>query len=117
MQQLQVQTFEEFGFKDPELKRIRLRLEHKKPLTDDERDYYRHFFEDVGVLAKLDLIDFELLDNSFGGYLLEAYHDPDMMKYVKKSRGDDNDPTDYENFESLAVRLQKYDADESGATE
>jgi hypothetical protein len=119
MRQLQVQIFEEFdeefGFKDPELKRIRIRFEHKKPLTDDERDYYLDFFEDVGVLAKRDLIDFELVDNSLGGYLLEAYNDPSMMKYVKKSRADENDPTYYENFESLAVRLQKYDAEETAA--
>jgi hypothetical protein len=120
MQQLQVQTFEEFdeefSFKDPELKRIRIKFEHtKKPLTDDERDYYLDFFEDVGLLTNRNLTDFELVDNSLGGYLLEAYNDSGMMKYVKKSRVDDNDPTDYENFEILAVRLQKFDADESAA--
>ena len=84
-------------------------------MTDDERDYYLDFFEDVGLLTNRNLTDFELVDNSLGGYLLEAYNDSGMMKYVKKSRVDDNDPTDYENFEILAVRLQKFDADESAA--
>jgi hypothetical protein len=34
------------------------------------------------------------VDNSLGGYLLEAYNDRGMMKYIKKSPVDDNDPTD-----------------------
>jgi hypothetical protein len=36
-----------------------------------------------------------------------------MMHYVKKSREDDNDVSEYENFEALALRLKKFDAEDA----
>jgi hypothetical protein len=66
-------------------------------------------FSLIGVVVGVYLNE-DLFDNSLGPYIKELYEDPQTMKYVRRSRADDNDQTEYENFEALAVEVEAHDA-------
>src|SRR5690348_8916020 len=42
-------------------------------LTDEEIERYVDFFEDMGLYVARNLVDLDLIDESFGDYVIDAY--------------------------------------------
>ncbi|MBV9181219.1 MAG: hypothetical protein JO138_02820 [Acidobacteriaceae bacterium] len=61
-------------------------------LTEEEIERYLDFFEDMGLYWSRDLIDLDLIDESFGDYVIDCYRNNTIMKYVGAVRGEQRDP-------------------------
>jgi hypothetical protein len=63
-----------------------VRTPPSQSLTEEEIDRYVDFFEDIGLYVSRNLVDIDLLDESFGDYIREAYQDDAIMKSPLPSR-------------------------------
>jgi hypothetical protein len=94
---------------DQELRNISKKYygEIEVALTDDEIERYIDFFEDIGLYVSKKLVDLDLIDESFGDYIIDCYQDDAVMKYIGAVRGEERDPSYWEHFENLAKELLK----------
>jgi hypothetical protein len=53
------------------------------------------------------LVDLDLIDESLGDYIIDAYQDNVVMRYIGEVRGEERDPSYWEHFENLAKELLK----------
>jgi hypothetical protein len=74
-------------------------------LSEEEIERYLDFFEDMGLYWARKLVDLDLIDESFGDYVIDCYEDDAIMKYVGAVRGEQRDPSYWEHFENLAKEL------------
>jgi len=54
---------------------------------------------------KKGIIDFELIDETFGHYISLAWQNDEIKEYIEKLRKDSKDPRYYKSFEELAIRI------------
>lgn len=92
---------------------IIIAIEEKKKLlkanrgkfTEYELDDYLGYYELMAQYEKKGLLDFELIDEMFGHYIVLAWKNREVKKYIKELRKETNDPRYYEPFQHLAMRL------------
>jgi hypothetical protein len=112
----QIQAFERFRrefTEDPRLREISEKDE--KDLTDGEIDDYIGFFEEVGLYFHRGLVDFELVDEILGDWIIDAWKEPKIREAVGAIRGGEDDPTYFKHFELLARYLLKYRDEQKGS--
>jgi hypothetical protein len=103
----QIQSFERFrrefsesaGLQSIASKHPEERLENK------EIEDYLGFFEEIGLYAYRGLVDIELVDSVLGDYMIDCYEDKDIMDFIRDVRIEERDPSYFEFFERLAVKL------------
>jgi hypothetical protein len=102
-----IDSFERFRselWEDAELRVIR-RKHTKEPLTDEQKQDYLGYWEEVGIYDSKGIVDEDLLDQILGDYILDCYNDTEMRKYIAEIRVSLRDDTYYEFFEKLARKL------------
>jgi hypothetical protein len=102
-----IDSFERFRselWEDADLKVIR-RNHTKEPLTNEQKQDYLGFWEEVGIYDSKGIVDEELLDEILGDYILDCYNDSEIRKYIAEIRVAERDDTYYEFFERLARKL------------
>ena len=77
----------------------------KRYLTDDEIDDYLGFFEEIGLYFYRNLVDMELVDETLGDSIIDAWEDEHIRRAIGAIRGAEDDPTYFRYFEQLAKFL------------
>jgi hypothetical protein len=78
----------------------------KDVFTDYEIDEYLINFDYINIFIQQRVLDLKQVDRIFGWYVRMAWKNKAIQDYLKRIRKDE--PTVYENFESLAKKLQNF---------
>lgn len=103
-----------------ELDKTNLPKELKQPLS--KRKYYSALevddsllglFENVGMLERRGIVDFQMVYDVFSWYLREAWKNDHIKKYIRYERsGEETAPIDtliYYHFQYIAIKCVEYD--------
>lgn len=72
----------------------------------DSINLYLGFFDDLGFYARRQMIDDEVIDQLFGAYVVEAYENTELRKYVADVQKNSAEASAFADFISLAERLE-----------
>jgi hypothetical protein len=94
---------------------IRMAIERCEPLyrswggqfDNDQINRYLGFFEDLGFYYRQGVLRLEIIDYAFGSYLIEAYENPEMQRYIKGLRDKAEQRDAFVEFERLAMRVEE----------
>ena len=106
---LKIATFQtysrQFFFDDPDLKRIRRRIEFESAADLAEEDLYLYcgFFEQLGLFVKKGLVHYRLVKEIMGSYITEAHADARVHAFLDRKTLERND--NYAEFIKLAERI------------
>lgn len=75
--------------------------------THDEINRYLGFFEDLGFYEKRNFLGKDIIGHFYGAYIIEAYENKELRKYITLLRKNFKQSTAFENFEMLAEKLEK----------
>jgi len=75
--------------------------------TYDEINSFLGFFELLGLYHKMEVLELFYIDYLFGGVILEAYLDGDIMRYVHEIRMEGGQSTVFIEFQNIAEKLIK----------
>lgn len=70
-------------------------------------DEYLDIFDLAGNFIKQGSLDFNLLDEAMGSYIVKAYDNDEIMYYVKTTRNNERDDRYFKPFEELAKKLKQ----------
>ncbi len=73
--------------------------------TEYDLDDYLGYYELMSWYEKKGIIDFELIDETFGHYISLAWQNNEIKEYIEKLRKESKDPRYYKSFEELAIRI------------
>lgn len=108
--------YREFYFEQPIYRSLRQAIESCKPLykswggsfSHDEINRYLGFFADLGYFYKMKILDTDIIGHLFAPYVIEAYENKEVKKYVELLRTNYSQPSAFENFYNLAIKLEGY---------
>jgi hypothetical protein len=94
---------------DEELRRISKKYydDEAGDLTVEEIETLIDFFEDIGLYHSRKLVDFQMLDESFGDHIIDCYDDEAVRKHIYGTRAEERDNSYWERFERLALEMTK----------
>lgn len=72
-------------------------------------DFLLQHLEDLGLLFKQEIVDIYNIDQLFGYYVVAAFENSEIKKYIDWARQDDDDI--YSNFEHLYHTLKLYQSE------
>jgi Domain of unknown function (DUF4760) len=74
---------------------------------EEDVDDYLGFFELMASLINRSIIETDLINETFGVYIVDAYKNKGIFNYIKRLRGEEEykDPEIYLGFEELAKKL------------
>jgi hypothetical protein len=73
--------------------------------TEYQIDDYLGYYELMSWYEKKGIIDFELIDETFGHYISLAWQNKEIKEYIQELRKETKDPRYYKPFEDLANRV------------
>jgi hypothetical protein len=88
-------------------------FEENKPLLNEnggvlseyDLDDFLGYYELMSWYEEIGIIDFGLLDETFGHYISMAWQNKEIKKYIEGLRESTKDPRYYKPFENLASRI------------
>lgn len=100
---------------DPAFREIRMGIEGCQKLYNkwggkfdhDQINRYLGFFEDLGFYYKKGFLDINVIDHLFGAYIIEAYENNELRKYVDDIRNSYKQKDIHADFQALAKQLEQ----------
>jgi hypothetical protein len=109
--------YNEFYFGRPVYRDIRTSIESCKPLykswggpfTHDEINQYLGFFTDLGFFHRSGFLSADVIAHFFGAYMIEAFENPELQKYVSQTRTNFSQPEAFKDYYELVgtMRVRK----------
>lgn len=107
--------YNEFYLKENLYRKVRNSIESCSKLykswggefTHDTINRYLGFFEDLGFYEKRNILGKDIIGHFFGAYIIEAYENKELRKYIALVRKNFTQSAAFENFETLAKKLEK----------
>jgi hypothetical protein len=104
----------EFYNDGQEYRKIRMAIERCQPLykgwnglfNNDQINSYLGFFEDLGLYLRRSVLSVELIDHGFGAFIVEAYEDEELKRYIREMRETAKQPEAFKDFEFLAQSIE-----------
>lgn len=102
---------------NPVFKDVRMAIEKCKKLykgydkagsfDHDQINSYLGFFDDLGFFYKKEALDIETIKQLFGAYVIEAYEDNEVQRYINDLQKNSKQPGAFLNFQVLAQKLEE----------
>lgn len=72
-----------------------------------EINKYLLFFDNLGFYAKQGIVDYSIIDQIFGAYIIEAHQKMEIKRYIYEARKNNEQNQAFDDFEELAEKLEK----------
>jgi hypothetical protein len=111
---LAMELSKEFNSGNDLYRKLRESIESCKPLYKswggeyghDEINRYLDFFDDLGYFEKNGFLDKRIIGHLFGPYIIEAYENKELQKYVNLLRKNFSQPHAFEDYYALAQDIE-----------
>ena len=111
---LATQLAEGFYSGDPVFRDLRMSIERCEKLykhwggkfNNDQINRYLGFFDDLGFHAREGILEDSIIDHLFGAYIIEAYENNELRKYIELLQTNMRDKDAFSDFLALARKLE-----------
>lgn len=80
---------------------------NKKGFSEYDIDDFIGYFDMMKNYLDKRSLDFKLIDESFGHYIIKTWDNKEIALFIKNLRRETRDPRYYKPFEELAMKLKK----------
>ncbi|MGD0074437.1 MAG: hypothetical protein ABSD31_08850 [Candidatus Binataceae bacterium] len=104
-----------YGKEEPLFRSVRTSIEARETLyksrggkfDHDQINIYLGFFEDLGYYCEIGALDYAIVNQQFGAYIIEAYEYTEVQLYVDDLRKNSGESKAFDDFYKLAKNLEE----------
>jgi hypothetical protein len=102
-------------YDDPTFKKMQMSIDRCEKMYDGWGGHYDNgqinrylgFFDNLGFYCEDGIMDYRIVDRMFGAYVIEAFEDDELRKYVDGAQRKAGQSRAFVDYEDLAKKLEK----------